>query len=65
MTDLLPVELRDMLACVDRELGLRRSVYPRWVANGKMSPSRADREIEVMAALRDYLAEQIAKGKSP
>lgn len=65
MSDLLPVDLRDMLACVDREIGMRRSVYPRWVAAGKMKQSRADREIEVMEALRHYLVNQIAAEKSP
>lgn len=65
MPNLLPIDLRDMMACVDRELGLRRSVYPRWVSHGKMTQSRADREIEVMAALRAYLGEQIVKEKSP
>jgi hypothetical protein len=63
MTDLLPVDLQDILAGVDRELKLRRAVYPRWVSDGKMSQSLADRQIEVFEALRNYLAEQRRKEK--
>jgi hypothetical protein len=62
MPDLLPVTLADMLACIDRELKLRKAAYPRWVESGKISRSRADREIEVMAATREYIAAQIAAG---
>jgi hypothetical protein len=61
VTDLLPVDLQDMLAGVERELKLRRAVYPRFVADGKMSRSLADRQIEVFEALRDYLKEQRRK----
>lgn len=45
------------LACVERELRMRRSAYPRWVASGKMTQGKADDEIAdmeaVLATLRD------------
>ena len=42
-------------ACIERELKMRRRVYPRWVENGKMTQADADREIAVMEAiLADY-----------
>jgi hypothetical protein len=47
-TDLFPVVKADMVACVKRELALRKRVYPRHVASGMMTQARADREIEVM-----------------
>jgi hypothetical protein len=58
VTDLLPIDLQDMIATVRRELHLRKAVYPRWVGDGKMQQSRADREIEVMQAVLDYLTKQ-------
>lgn len=32
----------------ERELRMRRSVYPRWVAAKKMTQTKADREIRLM-----------------
>jgi hypothetical protein len=55
MADLLPITMADRLACVDRELALRRRVYPRWVAAGRMTQAKADREIELMQAVRDAI----------
>jgi hypothetical protein len=45
----------DKLACLERELAMRRSLYPKWVASGRMPQTRADREIDVMEAIAaDY-----------
>ena len=42
-------------ACLERELKMRRRVYPRWVAAGKMREEDADREIACLRAiLVDY-----------
>jgi len=42
-------------ACLEREIKMRRKVYPRWVENQKMTQALADREIAVMEAiLADY-----------
>ncbi|MCC6918921.1 MAG: hypothetical protein IT548_06935 [Alphaproteobacteria bacterium] len=42
---------------IERELGMRRRVYPRWVEKGRMSQRQADKEIAVMEAiLTDYSA---------
>lgn len=49
------VSFEDMLACVDRELKMRRQVYPRWVASGKLKQSAADLEILKMRAVRRAL----------
>jgi hypothetical protein len=47
--------IRDKLACVQRELALRRAVYGKRVLQGKMKQAEADREIAVMEAIvRDY-----------
>ena len=46
-----PVALADQIRCVGRELGLRRNVYPKWVASGRMNQADADREIAAMEAV--------------
>ena len=43
------------LKCIDRELGMRRRVYPGFVNRGKMSQQAADEEIAVLEAIKaDY-----------
>ena len=49
MTD--AISLKDQLRCVGRELGLRRNVYPKWVAKGRMTQEKADHEIATMEAV--------------
>ena len=56
MADLLtgnlpPVPLKDQIACVERELRLRRQVYPRQVKNQFMTQARCDEEIRKMEAV--------------
>jgi hypothetical protein len=46
-----PVPLADQIRCVGRELGLRRRVYPKWIASGRMKQDDADREIAAMEAV--------------
>lgn len=41
-------EFAEMLACARRELTMRRKVYPRWVASGKMKASTAESETHYM-----------------
>ena len=54
-----PVSLQDQLRCVGRELGMRRTVYPRWVRDGKKDQADADREIRAMAAVYETLKELV------
>lgn len=50
-------------ACVDREVKMRRRVYPRWVESGRMAQADADREIAVMEAIaRDYAPRDLFDG---
>lgn len=56
-----PPSLQDMLGCARRELGMRRKVYPRWVAKGTMTRGAAEREIAVMEAIVDHF-ERAAHG---
>jgi hypothetical protein len=41
----------EMVGCIERELKMRRRVYPRWVSTGKMSQPQANREIALMEAI--------------
>jgi len=51
----MDVSWPDKIKCVKRELALRKSAYPKWVASGRMKKETADREIEVMEAIvQDY-----------
>lgn len=47
----LSVSLPRQIQCIQRELSFRRRVYPRWVAEGKMTQAKADEEIAVMEAV--------------
>jgi hypothetical protein len=47
----------DKLACAEREIAMRRHVYPNRVRQGLMRPTSADREIATMEAIAaDYRA---------
>lgn len=43
--------LADMLDAARRELAMRRSSYPKLVAGGRMSQTKADHEIECMEGI--------------
>jgi hypothetical protein len=45
----------DQLACVERELKLRRRLYPRRVEVGRLSQAKADQEIRDMEAVAETL----------
>jgi len=45
------ITLQDMVDCAERELAMRKRVYPRWVDNGKMRPDAAERETIRMDAI--------------
>ena len=56
------ITLDDQIRSVGREIGLRRSVYPRFVANKKLTQEKADYELACMEAtystLKKLKAEQ-------
>lgn len=51
MSDLLPITIDDQLACVERELALRRRIYLDLIHKRKMTAQRADHEIACMEAV--------------
>lgn len=49
----------DKRAAIEREIKMRRRVYPRWVADGRMTQAKADSEIAIMEAIaEDYRAQE-------
>jgi hypothetical protein len=45
----------DKLKCAEREIAMRKGVYPKWVQSGRMKPEAAAREIAIMEAIaEDY-----------
>ena len=55
-----PIDLREQLRVVNREINMRKSVYPKWVKLGKMKQAKADAEIAGMCAVRDTIMDLIA-----
>ena len=50
----------DKLRCLERELKMRKKLYPRWVKDGRMASSAADHEIAcVQALICDYDDERL------
>lgn len=45
------VPLKDQIACVEREIAMRKQMYPRWVANKSLTQARADEEQRRMRAV--------------
>jgi hypothetical protein len=45
------MNLQRQIEAARRELDLRESCYPRWVASGKLSQSKADYQISAMKAI--------------
>lgn len=57
MIEAKDITASDKLACVERELKMRKSVYPRWEEVGKISAGKATWELTVMEAIvADYRA---------
>lgn len=46
---MVPIEAQ--IACIERELGFREKLYPRWVKSAKLTQENADVELERMRAV--------------
>lgn len=58
MSDLFagePIPIEEQIAEVEREIAMRRRVYPGWVRAGRMDADTADRRIAAMQAVLDTL----------
>lgn len=59
MSELFDPPLPEMIREVEREITLRRAVYPGLVARKKLTQVRADRQIALMEAVRRNLEVQL------
>jgi len=57
-------ELEEMIECVKREVRPRYAVYPRFIASGKMTAERAEKEKKLMYKVQCFLQE-VQRGKQP
>lgn len=55
MSELFPFTIAEMIREVEREISLRRRVYPRWVAQGRLTQAAADKQIAIMEAVVRWL----------
>jgi signal recognition particle subunit SEC65 len=49
----------EMLRCAEREVKMRKRVYPRWTEQGRMSVVEAAHEIHVMEQIAEHLRELV------
>ena len=49
------MNISDQIKCVERELNMRRRVYPSWVERERMTQQKADYEISAMEAVLSTL----------
>lgn len=54
--DVGPFTQGEKIACLERELGFRRRLYPSWVEKQKMKPEEAAREVALMQAILEDVA---------
>lgn len=47
--------ISEQIAAVEREIKMRRRVYPRWIDSGKLTQQKADHEIACMEAVLETL----------
>lgn len=59
----MTVPVEDQIACVERELGFRRRVYPRQVEGKRMTQQMADRELARMEAVLETLKKLDSMGR--
>ena len=55
MSDLFPITIDDEIQELEREIVLRKRVYPRWVAAGRLTQGKADRQIAVLKSAAERL----------
>lgn len=53
MTD--SYSISEQIKCVEREIDMRKRVYPRLIISGKMTQGQADRELDLMKAVYQTL----------
>jgi len=55
MADLFPPTIAELIAAAEREVRFREYVYPRRIAQKRMTAEKAEREIALMKAIVEEL----------
>src|ERR1700751_1058157 len=55
------VDLNALLAWCRRELAFRQRCYPRWIDKGTFSAAKAEREIDLMKTVCEFLVHCVFK----
>lgn len=58
MPELFDPTLAEMIQEIEREITMRRAVYPGLIAKQRITQNRADRQILVMQSILDNLRDQ-------
>lgn len=51
----MDISIQEQIKCVEREIAMRKSVYPRLVIKGKMTSGEKDKQIATMQAVYNTL----------
>lgn len=51
MSDLFPVTLAEQIACIEREIVMRKRVYPRLIEQRRMTEATSAREMRIIGAV--------------
>jgi hypothetical protein len=55
------IDLNELLACCRRELAFRQRCYPKWVSKGSLSEKKAEKELELMREVCEFLCHCVFK----
>lgn len=55
------ITLDEMHDEIKREIAMRKSVYPRWIENGKIRRETADLRVLILEALQIFLNDELKK----
>lgn len=57
------ISLDEQIKEVRREIGLRRRVYPQFVASGRITQAKADKQMAAMEAVLETLEAKAAESR--
>ena len=55
------ITIDEMLTEIKREIVMRKSVYPRWIENGKIKKETANLRVLILEALQIFLDSELKK----
>lgn len=55
------IDLNALLGCARRELAFRQRCYPKWVEKGTLTETKAEKELELMRSVVEFLTHCVFK----